>query len=57
MVTILKKGASTEAVKEIEKRLGNRPTKKGLNAKKYCGIVKFTQDGLAIQKQLRDEWC
>lgn len=56
MVTILKKGATLDAIKKIDKKLINRLSKKGLDAKKYCGSVKFKEDGLALQKQLRDEW-
>lgn len=29
---------------------------KGVDTSKYCGTVKFNEDGLAIQKRLRNEW-
>ncbi len=30
--------------------------KKGVDTKKYCGVIKLKEDPLAIQKRLRDEW-
>ena len=57
MVTILKKGASQEAINKIDKKLTKRSLKRGLDAKKYCGSVNFKEDGLIIQKRLRDEWA
>ena len=29
---------------------------KSLNAQKYCGALKWDQDGLEFQKKLRNEW-
>ncbi len=29
---------------------------KGVDTSKYCGTVKFNEDGLAIQKRMRNEW-
>jgi len=29
---------------------------KKFDADKFCGTVKFEEDGLAIQKRLRSEW-
>ena len=29
---------------------------KGVDTKKFCGILKLKEDPLAIQKKLRDEW-
>lgn len=34
----------------------NRTVKKGVDASKFCGTVKFNEDALAIQKRLRNEW-
>lgn len=56
MITILKKGANSDAIDEINKKLNKRRSKKGLNAKKFCGVVKFEEDGLIFQKRLRNEW-
>ena len=56
MITVLKKGASTQTIKKINKQLSELPSKKGLDARKYCGTVKFKEDGLVLQKRLRDEW-
>lgn len=29
---------------------------KKLDAKKFCGTVKWKEDGVAAQKRMRDEW-
>jgi len=29
---------------------------KKLDAKKFCGTVKWKEDGLVAQKRMRDEW-
>lgn len=29
---------------------------KGVDTKKFCGLLKLKEDPLAIQKRLRDEW-
>lgn len=29
---------------------------KGVDTKKYCGVLKLKEDPLTIQKKLRDEW-
>ncbi len=34
----------------------NRTIKKGVDTSKFCGTVKFSEDALAIQKRLRNEW-
>lgn len=56
MVTVIKKGASKEEISVLLEKL-NRRTKysKGFDAMKFCGTVKFKEDALKIQKQLRDE--
>ena len=56
MVTILKKGADKASIQEVLKKLTEQPSRRGLNASQYCGTVKFKDDGLKLQKRLRDEW-
>lgn len=57
MVAVIKKGATKEEVKAFGKRLKEgMPPRKKFDASKYCGAVKFEEDGLEIQKRLRDEW-
>lgn len=29
---------------------------KGIDAKKYCGILRLKEDALKLQKGMRDEW-
>lgn len=53
MVTILNKDSD---LTEIKKALAERKVKKYFDAKKFCGILKFEEDGLKIQHQLRNEW-
>lgn len=56
MVLVLKKGASKKEMERINKKLRLLPSRKKLDAQKYCGVIKLTEDPLAIQKRLRDEW-
>ncbi len=53
MVLVLKKGASKKEMDDIFAKL---PVNKGVNTKKYCGIIKLKEDPLTIQKKMRDEW-
>lgn len=53
MVTIIKKGASKTAIKQLVQKL---QVKKGVGAYKYCGVIKLKEHPLVIQKQIRDEW-
>jgi hypothetical protein len=56
MVLVLKKGATQQEIEQINKKLGQMPLRKKLEAKKYCGVIKLKEDPLQIQKKLRDEW-
>jgi hypothetical protein len=53
MILILKKGASKEEMDKIHAKLRSV---KGVNTKKYCGVIKLKSDPLSIQKQMRGEW-
>ena len=50
-ITITKKDRKQTYIRKL-----NQITLKGLDAKKYCGILKIEDDPLKIQKRLRDEW-
>jgi len=56
MVTVLKKGADPASIQEVLKKITEQPFKRKLDAYKYNGSVKFKEDGLKLQKRLRDEW-
>ncbi len=47
------KKMSKEEVSRALKKLRRR---KLLNAKKFCGAIKWNEDGLKFQKRLRNEW-
>lgn len=53
MVLVLKKGASKKEMDIISSKLKSG---KGVNTKKYCGVIKLKDDPLSIQKKMRDEW-
>ena len=55
MVLVLKKGATKKEIAAIRKKLKKLPTK-GVDTKKYCGVIKLKEDPLEIQKKRRDEW-
>lgn len=55
MVLVLKKGASKKEIDVLRKKLGKIP-KKGVDTKKYCGVIKLKEDPLVIQQKMRNEW-
>lgn len=55
MVTVLKSGTKKREIASLLEKVSSRKPK-GIDAYKYCGTVKFKEDGLALQKRLRDEW-
>ena len=56
MALVLNKGASKKEIDAINEKLKRLPSRKKLDVKKYCGIIKLKEDPLLIQKKLRDEW-
>jgi len=50
MVLVLKKGATKKEIDAICKKLDKLPTK-GVDTKKYCGVIKLKEDPLDIQKK------
>jgi hypothetical protein len=56
MVLVLKSGASKQEIEQINQKLSQMPSRKKLDAKKYCGVIRLKEDPLIIQKKLRDEW-
>jgi len=56
MVTVLKKGSDKAAMQEVLEKVSSYQPKRGLDSFKYCGKVRFKEDGLKLQKQWRDEW-
>lgn len=55
MVIKVKKGMIK---KDIDNLLGQsvRLKKRKVKLKKYCGVLKLTEDPLTTQKKLRNEW-
>jgi hypothetical protein len=57
MVTTIKRGASIEEIRSLFLKMEEKKNlKKGFDAYKFCGTVRFNEDALEIQKQMRDEW-
>jgi hypothetical protein len=57
MVTTIKKGASKKEIQALFKELeSKKKSRKGFEAHKFCGVVKFKEDAINIQKKMRDEW-
>jgi hypothetical protein len=54
MVTIIKNGSSKAQIKQLVGKV--QAKKKGLDAKKFSGIIKLKDHPLNIQKSMRDEW-
>jgi len=53
MATIIRKKSSK---RDISKKFNKAISSKGVDTRKYCGVIKLSKDPLAIQKELRDEW-
>lgn len=53
MATIIKKKSNR---KNISKIFNKAVASKGVDTKKYCGVIKLAKNPLVIQKELRDEW-
>ena len=56
MILVLKRGATKKEIEALNKKLGFIKSGKGLDAKKYSGVIKLKEDPLAIQRKLRNEW-
>lgn len=56
MITILKQGSTQTIINELLIKLFEKKHTKGVDAKKYCGVLKLKEDAIVIQKQMRDEW-
>lgn len=53
MSTIIKKKSTK---KEISEKFEKAIRSKGVDTRKYCGVIRLSKDPLAIQKELRNEW-
>jgi hypothetical protein len=41
---------------EVSEKLNAQKSKKPFDVKKFNGVLRVDEDGLAIQKRIRDEW-
>lgn len=55
MVIVLKRKSSIEQLKAQLEKVGSRAVK-GVDTRKYNGILSSGPDGLKHQKSMRDEW-
>jgi hypothetical protein len=53
MATVIKKKS---AKKVISEKFIKAISSKGVDTRKYCGVIKLSKDPLAIQKEGKDEW-
>jgi hypothetical protein len=53
MATIIKRKSER---KDRSKQFDRALTSKGVDTRKYCGVIKLKKDPLIIQKDLRSEW-
>lgn len=53
MAVVIKKKSGK---KLISRKFNKAMEMKGVNTKKYCGVIKLDRDPLQIQKELRNEW-
>lgn len=55
MIATLKHGSDLIEMKKILKKISLLRTSKGIDAKKYCGIIQLSESPITIQKKMRDE--
>ena len=55
MVTTLKYGSQKGSLSRLLTRISKK-SGKGINVRKYSGVLKLKGDPLQIQKALRNEW-
>lgn len=53
MVTVIKKGSPRQKILKLLKKM---KIYQGLDAFKFCGAIHFKEDGLALQRKMRNEW-
>jgi len=53
MVSIIDKNTTPEQLKAA---IDKARSKSGVNALKYCGVIKLKGSPIAIQKKMRNEW-
>lgn len=55
MATVIKKGDSKIVIHQALQKV-QETVRKGFDAKKFNGILKFEEDPLETQRRMRDEW-
>ena len=55
MVIVIKKGATRDEIRSLLESQKSEPGK-GVDIKKYCGIIQLREDPLNLQKKWRNEW-
>ncbi|MBI2270477.1 MAG: hypothetical protein HYU69_09005 [Bacteroidetes bacterium] len=53
MVTVIKLNSTKQQIQRFLKKIKFR---RGINAYKYCGVIKLKESPFDIQKRMRDEW-
>lgn len=56
MVMTIKKGTKKADIKRLLERLAETEKPTGIDAYKYCGVIKLKESPNQIQKRLRSEW-
>jgi len=56
MVIELKKPITKAKLEKAQRSLQKRKKKQGFNSDLFLGKIKWGEDGLTIQRMMRDEW-
>ena len=56
MITVLKQGSTQAVINELLRKLFEKKQTKGIDAKRYCGVLTLKEDAVKAQKRMRDEW-
>lgn len=56
MITTIQQGSTEQTIKKTLAKFFSKKKTKGLDAKRYCGVLDLDRDVLTTQKKLCDEW-
>ncbi len=56
MVAVIQQGSDRKAIDVILAKLFKKRKGKGIDAKRYCGVLTLKEDALELQRTMRDEW-
>lgn len=56
MIITLKQGSTQKLINEMMQKFFRKKKTRGIDASKYCGVLKMEEDALTVQHKLRNDW-